>query len=194
MYDYIKGALAHKSATAVVLECGGVGYELTIPVSTFETLPGLEKTCRLYTYLLVREEVLALFGFSTQEERFMFRKLINVNSVGPATAIAVLSSFSVTEFIKTVQGGEFQTIMRVKGIGRKTAEKIIVDLKDAFNNNSSFNIEQIELPGGSIISDAINALSNLGYMNKDAEKRVMLVIKDNDNDRLEDVIKKALTK
>ena len=128
MYDHIEGELVFKSPAQAVIAAGGVGYRFSIPISTFAALPDRGRA-KLLTYLHVREDVLKLFGFASEKERKLFVRLIGVSGIGPGTAMAILNGLSVDEFRRAVAAEEVSTLCGVKGIGRKTAERVIVDLR-----------------------------------------------------------------
>ena len=124
MIAYLNGVLAEKSPAGVIVECGGVGYEALIPLSTFDRLPATGQTVKLFTYHAVREDDEVLFGFSTPEEREMFTKVTSVSGVGPKTALAVLSGFTLGDLQLAIAQGDAKRIATVKGVGKKTAERI----------------------------------------------------------------------
>ena len=128
MYDHIEGELVFKSPAQAVIAAGGVGYRFSIPISTFAALPERGRA-KLLTYLHVREDVLKLFGFASEKERKLFVRLIGVSGIGPGTAMAILNGLSVDEFRRAVAAEEVSTLCGVKGIGRKTAERVIVELR-----------------------------------------------------------------
>ena len=128
MYDHIEGELVSKSPAQAVIAAGGVGYSFTIPISTFAALPDRGRA-KLLAYLHVREDVLRLFGFASEKERKLFVRLISVSGIGPGTALAILNGLTVDEFRRAVAAEEVSTLCRVKGIGRKTAERMIVELR-----------------------------------------------------------------
>jgi Holliday junction DNA helicase RuvA len=170
MYDYIEGDLVSRSPTQAVIAAGGVGYRLTIPVSTFDALPA-SGPVKLLAHLHIREDVHRLFGFATEGERALFLRLIGVQGIGPVTALAVLSGMSVDDFRRTVASEQIGTLCHVKGIGRKTAERIVVELKRDMER------ELLELAPGRpgappTTSDAVAAMLALGYTRSMSEKAV----------------------
>ena len=130
MIAYVRGTVAEKEPTRVVIEAGGVGYELLIPISTYEKLPRTGSETKLLAYHCVREDDEILFGFATTDEREMFLKLTSVSGVGPKIALAILSGSSVGELSMAIVGGDAKRIAAIKGVGKKTAEKICVELRD----------------------------------------------------------------
>lgn len=129
MYNYIQGRLAAKDPTFAVIDVNGVGYELKISLNTYAKLQ-VGENCKLYTYLYVKEDALSLFGFWEREEKGLYLHLISVSGIGPSTALAILSTLSVQEVKEAIVGGDVKTIQSVKGIGAKTAQRAILELKD----------------------------------------------------------------
>ncbi len=191
MFDFIEGDLVYKSPTEAVIAAGGIGYRLTIPVSTFDALPD-DGRARLVVYLRVREDVLRLYGFATQEERRLFSRLVAIQGVGPGTAMAVLNGMTVDEFRRAVAAEQKSAIWRVKGIGRKTAERIVIELR------SEMERELAERPGGAPAvpaptSDAVAAMMSLGYRRSQADAAVARAMeKLGRGALLEQVIREAL--
>ena len=178
MIAYIRGTLAEKDPTRVVIEAAGVGYELTIPLSTFDRLPKTGAEVKLLAYHCVREDDETLFGFATEAEKAMFAKLTSVSGVGPKIAIAILSGSSIGELSLAIASGNAKRISSIKGVGKKTAEKICIELKDKVNA-----IEALAATGrggkgevSPVLRDAILALSALGFNEEAANKMVSQVI------------------
>ena len=179
MIAYIRGTLAEKGPDRVVIEAGGVGYELLIPVSTFDRLPREGGEAKLLAWHCVREDDEMLFGFATKEEREMFLKLTQVSGVGPKIALAILSGSSIGELSLAIASGNAKRISSIKGVGKKTAEKICVELKDkvsalaALAANSRGGAGDSKAP---VIRDAILALTSLGFSEEVANKMVSKVL------------------
>ena len=179
MIAYIRGVLSEKAPDRVVIEAGGVGYELLIPVSSFDRLPREGGEVKLLVWHCVREDDEMLFGFATKEEREMFLKLTQVSGVGPKIALAILSGSSIGELSLAIASGNAKRISSIKGVGKKTAEKICVELKDKVNAiealaaNSRRGGADAKAP---ILHDAILALSALGFGEEAANKMVTKVI------------------
>ncbi len=197
MIAYIRGILAEKSFDRVVLEAAGVGYELYIPVSTFDRLPHEGEEVKLLAWHCVREDDEMLFGFATVAEREMFLKLTQVSGVGPKIALAILSGSSVGELSLAIASGNAKRISAIKGVGKKTAEKICVELKDKVNaiealaSTSRSSKEDTKAP---MLRDAILALSALGFSEETANKMVTQVIQANPSVAdVETVIRLALS-
>jgi len=179
MIAYIRGILAEKGPDRVVVEAAGVGYELLIPVSTFDKLPREGGEVKLLAWHCVREDDEMLFGFGTKEEREMFLKLTQVSGVGPKIALAILSGSSIGELSLAIASGNAKRISSIKGVGKKTAEKICVELKDkvsaiaALASTSRRGGRDSKAP---VIRDAILALTSLGFGEENANKMVSKVL------------------
>lgn len=198
MIAYVKGILAEKSFDRVIVEAAGVGYELFIPVSTFDKLPREGEEVKLLAWHCVREDDEILFGFATSPEREMFLKLTQVSGVGPKIAIAILSGSSIGELSLAIASGNAKRISAIKGVGKKTAEKICVELKDKVNAiealaaTSRSSKDDVKAP---MLRDAILALSALGFNEETANKMVTQVIQSNPSvSDVETVIRLALSR
>jgi len=175
MYSFVEGKIAELNPTVAVIECNGVGYLINISLNTFSAINGKEK-CRLYTHLVVREDALTLFGFVDTSERFVFQQLISVSGVGPNTARLILSSLSPAEVSDAIAHENVKLLQSVKGIGGKSALRIIIDLKDKITK---------DLPAGEFLiashntgrHEALSALIMLGFNKPVAEKALDQVIK-----------------
>ena len=170
MLDYIEGDLVSRSPTQAVIATGGVGYAFTIPVSSFDALPQSGRA-RLLVYLYVREDALRLYGFTTEDERRLFIYLLSVQGIGPGTALAVLNGMSVNDFRVAVAHEDLVSISRIKGIGRKTAQRVVLELKREMER------EMLERPAGGptvagATGDAVAAMLALGYKRSASEKAV----------------------
>jgi Holliday junction DNA helicase RuvA len=179
MIAYVRGTLAEKGPDRVVIEAGGVGYELLIPVSTFDRLPREGGEAKLLAWHCVREDDEMLFGFATKEEREMFLKLTQVSGVGPKIALAILSGSSIGELSLAIASGNAKRISSIKGVGKKTAEKICVELKDKVSALAALAANSRGGGGDSkapVIRDAILALTSLGFSEEIANKMVSKVL------------------
>ncbi len=180
MIAYVKGLLAEKDPTRVVVEAAGVGYELVIPLSTFDRLPRTGEEVKLLAFHCVREDDEALFGFATEAEKAMFAKLTSVSGVGPKIAIAILSGSSIGELSLAIASGNAKRISSIKGVGKKTAEKICIELKDKVNAIEALAASgRGDSRGGAsspMLRDAILALSALGFNEETANKMVGKVV------------------
>ena len=190
MIAHIEGILESKIPTHVVIDVNGVGYLLNISLNTYDALPSKEKL-RLFSHLIVREDAHILFGFSEEEERMMFRELINVSGVGASTALMVLSSMKPAEVAQAVDQSDVNAFKSVKGIGLKSAQRIIVDLKgklDKIESNSDFLSSQ----GNTYKNEALSALVVLGIDKKKASNTIDEILKNNDVSSVEELIKMTL--
>ena len=196
MIAYVKGVLFEKEPTRVVVEASGVGYEVLIPISTFDRLPKTGDTVKLLTNHCVREDDEILFGFATEAEKEMFGKLTSVSGVGPKIALAILSGSSIAELSLAIASGNAKRISAIKGVGKKTAEKICVELKDKVSMLDAKSLATGVGSGGqdkSFVRDAILALGALGFNEESANKMVSQVLAANpDVSDVETVIRKAL--
>lgn len=165
MIGFLRGRLAAKHPPQLVVDVGGVGYELEAPMSTFYGLPGLGVEVQLHTHLVVREDAHVLFGFGSERERSLFRELIKVSGVGPRIALAILSGITVDEFHRCVEGQDVASLVRVPGIGRKTAERLVIEMRDRLKVLAG----PAFVPGGGAATatgaqgEAFAALVALGY-------------------------------
>ena len=192
MINHLHGRLVEKSPTHAIIDCGGVGYLLHISLHTFSQL-GSEENCRLYTHMVIREDSHNLFGFADEDERDVFRKLISVSGVGATTGRMILSSLSPMEVKEAIFNQEVGLIQAVKGIGAKTAQRIIVDLQDKMFKGDSVDLEKVKMGGNTLKLEALSALSSLGFDKKKAEKTLdKLLTQESDNIGLEQLIKLAL--
>ncbi|HKB83801.1 MAG TPA: Holliday junction branch migration protein RuvA [Burkholderiales bacterium] len=165
MIGRLTGLLIEKRPPTVVVEVHGIGYEVDVPMSTFFLLPATGSVVTLQTHLIVREDAHLLFGFATDEERKVFRQLLKISGVGARTALSVLSGMSVSELFQTVSAHDGARLTRIPGIGKKTAERLLLELRDKLGAGTGTVI-----PGGeaAIRSDALNALLALGYSDREA--------------------------
>ncbi len=175
MITYVKGVLAHKNPSFVVVEAGGIGYHINISLYTYTKIEGAE-TVKLLTHFHVKEDQQTLFGFYEEQERNLFRLLISVNGVGPATALVVLSSMNPDEVRAAVIGEDVGTIRRVKGIGPKTAQRIILDLKDKLIKESGESPTLLSPQSNTLRSEALSALVNLGFARPSVQRALNRVL------------------
>lgn len=188
MIYHINGKLIEKKPTEVIIECNGVGYHIFISLNTFSALPSSENL-KLYTKLIVREDAQLLYGFINTDERLIFEQLIAVSGIGPNTAMIMLSSLQPEEIARAIQHEDVQTIQSVKGIGAKTAQRVIIDLKDKMIK-LNLSEENFITQGNTNQNDALNALISLGFDKKKAERVIEKVAKA--DDKVEQIIKEAL--
>jgi len=190
MINYLQGKLAEKSPTQIVVDCQGVGYEVNISLYTYGQLPQ-DKSIKIYTYLQVREDAQVLYGFMQKAEREVFIKLISVSGIGASTARMMFSSLSPEEVIDAIGSADVETIKSVKGIGLKTAQRVIVDLKDKISKIEQ-SYEVLPQQNNTNKNEALSALVTLGYTKKQAEKSVQKILKDSPEASIEEIIKTAL--
>jgi Holliday junction DNA helicase RuvA len=166
MIGRISGILLDKTPPLALIDCNGVGYECEVPMSTFFLLPQVGEKVTLLTHFVVREDAQLLFGFGTNQERLMFRQLLKVNGIGAKSALAILSGLSIDELIQAVSLQEAGLLTRVPGIGKKTAERLLLELKDKFTLDSALSIKGSGIT--SISQDVLNALIALGYNERES--------------------------
>ena len=190
MYDHIKGTLTSISPTQAVIDCNGVGYVLHISLVTFSAIKDQVAT-KLLAHLIVREDAQELYGFSTEEERALFRQLISVSGVGASTARMILSSMPPDELRSKIASGDSPSLQRIKGIGAKTAQRIIIDLRDKVLKIAG---ETVISPNShnTVRSEALSALVILGFGRPNAEKAIDHVLRLEPTGSVEQVIKSAL--
>lgn len=165
MIGRIKGKLLDKSPPIILVDCQGVGYELEVPMTTFYELPEIGNDVTLLTHFIVREDAQLLFGFGSEQERKIFKQLIKVNGIGPKVALSILSGISLNELMKAINHSESDLLVKIPGIGKKTADRLVLELKDKFKDIPSSSSTS-EMP--SQLDDIQNALIGLGYSQKDA--------------------------
>lgn len=199
MITFLDGIIEDKQPTHLVVNVGGVGYEVIIPLSSYDRLPGQGERCRILTHHHVREDAHQLFGFMTSEERRVFLLLLGVSGIGPKTALSVLSGLSVRELKLAITGGDVKRLSSISGIGRKTAERMVVELKDKFGAG-----EVMEAAAGGLVPpaeevklrDAVLALISLGYKRPEAQDMVLRVMSDAAvaRETVEEIVRKALSR
>jgi Holliday junction DNA helicase RuvA len=190
MITQIRGRLVEKNPTYVVVDCAGVGYMLHISLQTFSALSD-DENVRLFAHLSIREDAHTLFGFFSKTEREVFKLLISVSGVGPSIARTMLSSMSSEEVQNAIASENVTLIQSVKGIGLKTAQRVIVDLKDKILK--TFDIDELSLnTNNTNKEEALSALEVLGFNRKQSEKAIAVILKDSPNETVELLIKKAL--
>ncbi len=190
MLAHLQGRLVEKLPTEVVIDCNGVGYQVNISLHTFSLLPDSENI-RLYTYLQVKEDSHTLFGFAEKAERELFKLLISVSGVGAGTARTMLSSLEPRQIIHSIGTGDVATIQSIKGIGAKTAQRVILDLKDKVLK--IYALDEVSVSNYNTNKDeALSALEVLGFNKKLAEKAIDKIVKVNPDATVETIIKQAL--
>lgn len=196
MIEYVKGELAELTPAQAVVDCGGVGYGVSISLNTYSALQG-KKECKLFIHEAIRDDAYQLFGFVNKEERELFLLLNSVSGVGGNTARMILSSLSPVELVEAIGSKNAKLLQSVKGIGKKTAERIIVDLKDkikstAIVEDGHVTVGESTLPDMDIYNESISALTMLGFAPAPTRKVVHAIFKENPNHTIEEVVKLAL--
>jgi len=203
MIGHLSGTLLSKQATSVIVDVSGVGYEVTIPLSTFYDLEDIGSTVQLRIYTHVREDALQLFGFKTVRERELFLKLISVSGIGPKLGITLLSGMSADEMIASIRTNNLARLTLIPGVGRKTAERLTVELRDKVAELSSAQLEEefgAKPEAGaaptedSVRADALSALLNLGYQRSGAEKAIDAALVEGGDISVESVLRRSLKK
>ncbi|HEX9960679.1 MAG TPA: Holliday junction branch migration protein RuvA [Pyrinomonadaceae bacterium] len=201
MIAYLSGKLLEKQATSVIIEVGGVGYEVTIPLSTFYELgeEGADVSLRIYTH--VREDILQLFGFKSEREKQLYLKLISVQGIGAKSGISMLSGMSAEEIVTAIRTDNLARLTSIPGVGKKTAERLVIELRDKLNEftaqsalerAASGGSAQAEAPADAVFDDALSALVNLGYQRNAAEKALKQAIKDGTEISVQKLLRKSL--
>ena len=192
MIAQLQGRLVEKHPTELIIDCAGVGYEVKISLNCFSALGDSEQV-KVYTKLIVREDAHLLYGFSSVDEKQMFQHLVSVNGVGPSTAVMVLSSLNPDQLREAIAGNDIRTLQAVKGIGAKTAQRLILELKDKVGRESSTDHASGHGTGNMLRSEALSALTTLGINRAAAEKSIDVILKRSGNTiSLEELVKLAL--
>ena len=202
MIAHLSGTLLSKQATSVIVDVGGVGYEVTIPLSTFYDLEDMGSTVQLRIYTHVREDTLQLFGFKTARERELFLKIISVTGIGPKLGITLLSGMTADEMIALIRTNNLARLTLIPGIGRKTAERLIMELREKVAELSSAQLEDelgakpeaAEPTADTVRADALSALLNLGYQRSSAEKAIDAGLGEGGDITVESILRRALKK
>jgi Holliday junction DNA helicase RuvA len=190
MIAHIQGKLVEKTPTDVVIDCNGVGYHINISLHTFSLLPQSE-FIKLYTYLQIKEDAHSLYGFVEKSERELFKLLLSVSGIGAGIARTMLSSLDPKQIIQAIGNGDVGTIQSIKGIGNKTAQRVILDLRDKVLK--LYDLDEISVAQHNINrEESLSALEVLGYVRKNAEKVVDKILKENPEASVETIIKQAL--
>ncbi len=188
MIGYLKGKIISKKPTELLLDVNGIGYLINITTNTYESISS-DENISLFTYLSVKEDSLTLYGFASLAEKEMFKLLISISGVGPKLAQGVLSGIQIEELKNAIQDGDVSRMIAIPGIGRKTAERLIVELRDKVDTVAVIEGEE---PAGSIRTDAIAALTSLGYNRNQADKIIRNILSAEPQIGIEDLIRKAL--
>ena len=197
MIAFQTGKLLEKQANTVIVDVGGVGYEVTIPLSTFYELgePGSDVELRIYTH--VREDAIQLFGFKTARERDLYLKLISVQGIGAKSGVTMLSGMSADEIVAAIRSNDLGRLTAIPGVGRKTAERLVIELRDkvgelaaAAGVGTSISVDQ--LPADAVFDDALSALVNLGYQKAAAERALKKVVQDGTEMSVQKLLRRSL--
>lgn len=174
MIAHLRGHLFSKSPATVILECGGVGYEAAISVATYTALPEVSSETALHIYTHVREDQIALFAFAERHEKMLFEKLLSISGIGPKLAITVLSGIAAERLVEAIRSGDHLTLTRIPGIGKKTAERVVLELKDKLDDLAARASAPVADGRriGPAAEDALSALMNLGYPRSAAERAI----------------------
>ena len=192
MIGFLRGTLLKKQPPLLILDVNGVGYEIDAPMTTFYILPDIGNEIEIFTHLVVRDDAHLLFGFATENERLLFRSLIKVNGVGAKMALTILSGIETDEFSQCVQNNDAERLTKLPGVGKKTAERLIVEMRDRLGNlpktttqkNKTINVYTTP------VDEAVSALISLGYKQPEASRYVLAIA--NDNMSSEELIREAL--
>ena len=190
MIAHIQGKLVEKNPTEVVIDCGGVGYQINISLHTYSLLPSTDQI-KLFTYLQIKEDAQTLFGFFEKSEREIFKMLLSVSGIGASIARTMLSSLEPKQIIQAIASGDVGTVQSIKGIGLKTAQRVILDLQDKVLK--LYDLDEVSMILNNTNRDeALSALEVLGFVRKSSEKVVEKIIKEDPDASVESIIKKAL--
>jgi holliday junction DNA helicase RuvA len=188
----LRGQLLRKGPQEVLVDVGGVGYRVHVPVSTFYRLGEVGSEVRLLTHTHVREDALALFGFATDTEQALFERLIDVAGVGPRLALSILSGIEAEELLEALRRQDLARLTRIPGVGKKTAERLVLELKDKVAGLLPSGPPTPAEPSGGLKADLVSALANLGYSRPDAEKAAQRALSQDGEGRFEDLLRRTL--
>ncbi|KAF5075850.1 Holliday junction ATP-dependent DNA helicase RuvA [anaerobic digester metagenome] len=195
MISYIKGTLAHRGESYIILENGGIGYQIFVSAGFLSRMPDAGKEIKIFTYMSVKEDGISLFGFSSKEEQEMFLKLLTVGGVGPKGALGFLSQLTPQEIVMAILSADAKTLSKAPGVGKKTAQRVILELKDKCTTEDAIAVPMEMVDGdavGGAKFEAIEALTALGYSRSEAAKAVGMVAAEGMT--TEDILKAALKK
>jgi holliday junction DNA helicase RuvA len=195
MIAYIKGILAEKSPSLLIVDVGGVGYEIFVSLNTFDRLPPCGSECKLLTYHHIREDTQILFGFIDAREKEMFELLLGISGIGARTALSILSGLTVAELSLCISENNIKRISSVHGIGKKTAERILVELRDKINPFEALaSLDKVGTQTATVMRDSVMALTSLGFAQEKATKMVQAVLeKESGISDTEELLRKALS-
>jgi len=196
MIAHLSGKLLEKQANTVIVDVGGVGYEVTIPLSTFYEIgePGTDIDLRIYTH--VREDAIQLFGFKTTRERDLYLKLISVQGIGAKSGVTMLSGMSADEIVSAIRSNDLGRLTAIPGVGRKTAERLVIELRDKVGDlaaaAAASSMASDELPADAVFDDALSALVNLGYQRAAAERALKKVTQEGADMSVQKLLRRSL--
>jgi len=190
MIGSLRGKLTARRAPQIIIECEGVGYEVETPMSTFLDLPALGENLFLHTHLLVREDAQILYGFASEQERTFFRTLLKISGVGAKMGLAILSAMSVADFQRCVEYEDAASLVKIPGVGKKTAERLIIEMRDKIDATTAAPGAPKVAVAASPRNEAVDALISLGY--KASEVNKLIGAMDVDDQSAEDIIRRAL--
>ena len=196
MIAHLSGKLLEKQANTVIVDVGGVGYEVTIPLSTFYEIgePGTDIELRIYTH--VREDTIQLFGFKTTRERDLYLKLISVQGIGAKSGVTMLSGMSADEIVSAIRSNDLGRLTAIPGVGRKTAERLVIELRDKVGDlaaaAAASSMASDELPADAVFDDALSALVNLGYQRAAAERALKKVTQEGADMSVQKLLRRSL--
>jgi len=188
MIASIKGIVLSKGADGVIIDVNGIGYHVHIPLRSLPEIPGIGEMVFLHIYTSVKEDAIQLFGFLTEEEKRLFVSLIGINGIGPKLSLTILSGMPVKRFIEAIQDEDIHTLMRIPGLGKKTAQRLILELRERLPVAETLSTSSNNIP---VIDDATSALVNLGYKRQESERAVRDAMERGLSD-IEEIIKEAL--
>jgi Holliday junction DNA helicase RuvA len=189
---HLRGRILKKGTQEAVIDVQGVGYRVAIPLSTFYRLGEAGSEAALLVHTHVREDVLALYGFLTEEEQTLFERLLSVSGVGPKVALGILSGIDTPDLIEALRGSDVARLTRIPGVGKKTAERLVVELKDKMPPPGAAPAAAQATPAGPARDDLVSALVHLGYSRPEAERGVDRALKDGKDARFEDLLRRSL--
>jgi holliday junction DNA helicase RuvA len=192
MISTIQGVLVVKTPTSIVIETSGIGFHLSIPLSTYEVLADAGQKVRLYTHLHVREDALQLYGFASERERGLFLLLLSVTGIGPKVAQGILSGISVDEFESAVGKQDAQALVKIPGVGKKTADRLVLELREKIAEIRIDGKRQDLSTESGLLERAVLALVSLGYKRAQAQETVQTILRSQPQLPIEDVLRKAL--
>jgi Holliday junction DNA helicase RuvA len=189
MIAHLRGRLIAKHPNQAIVEAAGVGYDVTISVPTFSELGGIGAEVALHVHTHVREDAIALFGFLHPEEKQLFEKLLSVSGIGPKLAITILSGMAAAEMVAAIRGNDVAKLTKIPGIGKKTAERMVLELRDKLKD---FGLVPAAAPASPMEEDVLSALTNLGYQRPLAEKAVATVMRNSGTKEFDAMFREAL--